>query len=255
MRHTFNRVIAIVIIIAIIFVGCCKAENPDNQKIQEDTVTPLPHNYISVPDAYKSVLFDYYEFVEALFSDDFENKVNNGFFKSPNLKLQYEWNCMVIDSRKGLQNISSESFGYSLYDINNDGVTELLLLREDYFILAVFTISFDKPQLLDAYWYNHRAMILESGNIFVFNDSGADSFEYEIQSLEEDNTIMVHKTFGCDSGNYYVICDGKQVSVSQQEFSNELSKYPKILSDEKKDYMIDCGIMFQSITSGTQGDS
>lgn len=194
---------------------------------------------------YITVLEDYALFVESLFSSSFQMDINSGKFKSPNPNLEYEWFNMIVDSLNGLDEPNISSFGYALKDINGDGITELILLREDYFVLAVFTLDSDKAQLLDAYWYKHRGMILESGELLTLTTSSANIYEYNIQELSNHSAeLSTVKTFGENEKGYYEVVDTETTILDEKSFNGVLSKYPNISSDERKSYMISNGIQF-----------
>ena len=68
-----------------------------------------------------------------------------------------------------------ESLGYSVYDINGDGVPELIVRSEDFFtIYSIFTLRGGKPVLLGAYWSRSRCMLAANGTLYYDGSSGAD---------------------------------------------------------------------------------
>ncbi|MBR2974536.1 MAG: hypothetical protein IKC47_02190 [Clostridia bacterium] len=65
------------------------------------------------------------------------------------------------------QSTSSAKFGYALRDLNGDGVDELVLLQNEYCVLAIFTQHNGKVVLLDSYTDTRSAFIDGNGVIHV----------------------------------------------------------------------------------------
>ncbi len=238
MKKIIYKFIAVVIAVMILFCSC-------DSNNSETTTEYFGKENKQICQEYITVLEDYALLVENLFSPSFENDINSGKFKSPNPNLEYEWFNMIVDSLNGLDEPNISSFGYALKDINSDGITELILLREDYFVLAVFTLDSDKVQLLDAYWYKHIGMILESGELLTLTTSSANIYEYNIQTLSAQSTeLSVVKTFGENENGYYEVVDTEITILDEQSFNSVLSQYPNISSDERKSYMISNGLQF-----------
>ena len=158
----------------------------------------------------------------------FDEQHTNGEFDSPNPELDYNWQNMLMDVATGIDNPNVASFGYAIKDLNNDGIDELLFLREDSFLLAVFTLYNDEPFLLDAFWYRYKGMILENGTVFVHGSNGAADYKYSIRQLNENSTEFTSLlSFGEDGeGKYYKQISDKKEFIDETEFNLLLSEYP-----------------------------
>lgn len=241
MLDLLYKIIAIICSIILLFCSC--VHNSAIDDIEVERIDKL-----DICSEYMIVLNEYLSLVDNLFLDSFEDDVNWGRYKSPEPELQYEWQCMVIDAKEGLINKSTSSFGYALKDINSDNKEELILLRDDYYFLAIFTIEANKAKLLDAFWYKHKGMILESGELFTLTISGSDYYEYNVKLLNPENNELsvIRKLVREDTLCYEFTSQGKTF-LEKNSFDMMVSQYPNISSDEKKTYMVSNGIDFVSI--------
>lgn len=201
----------------------------------------------TLPEQYTQVINDYKQTVAGLFADDFEQKVNDGYFTAPDEALSYEWFCMVINAKKGVDNITPDAFGYALCDLDSDNTDELILLREDYYVLAIYTTAERKAQLIGAYSYKNRGIILEDGSVYNAVSESADTFTHNVYRLESGKLSLV-KVFGSNSGSYYELSDGEEKPITAAEYDTLNANYPA-LSDQSriKEYMSNNGIAFVSL--------
>ena len=193
-----------------------------------------------VPEEYYSLIFDDYKsFVSNICSDEFEDYINN--------QVPVEWFEMSIDARHGIATITEKNFGYSLTDINRDGTQELIFIRDDYFVLAIYTIKDGNPYLLDAFNYKHNGMVLKDGCVFSTMNGGDNYIEYRVQTLEKEHlTLKTVCEFGMnyDLGYYLKDKDSKIKAITEEEFLSILSDYPDLEGGDIKQYLIECGIDF-----------
>ena len=89
------------------------------------------------------------------------------------------------------------AFGYAIKDINGDGVDELVLLKEDYTILAIFTCVDGKPIMVGGYDYYKftttrpyltNCWIYGDGTIYTSDLSGFDRFR--VYRIAEDGKSL-----------------------------------------------------------------
>ena len=210
-----------------------------------------------VPTEYEDALDDYKKLVTYLFSKErLEDLINNGEFNLPEAvtvreEQSEDWFYMAADARQGLYNASPESFGYALYDFDGDDTDELMLLREDCFVLAIYTIESGESKLLDAYSYKDRAILLESGLIYNRISDGA--VDYQIRLLEVcDQKLVTTSEFGYkqESDRYYPykIADGTVQEITVDEFDTLNADYKDIYeADSIKDTVAKLGIEFVSL--------
>lgn len=172
---------------------------------------------------YSQILQDFSDTVEKLLSESSENEFNSSNFIFPDTTLTYEWGSMLIDAKEGLSNPTKASFGYILKDINADKIPELFLVRDDYTILAIFTLSDNKPYLLGAFWSRQKAVVLDSYELYVMRSGGAQDFEYTIEELNENNQLSVIRKFGSDGGSYYEEVNDNIVTITKTGFDELMS--------------------------------
>ena len=207
--------------------------NITNESVLEDT-----------QEKYNQVLDDYTQLVNDLLSENFEDKVNGGNFEAPSTAFDQDWFYMVIDAKKGITNISSSSFGYALYDLDQDGCDELVLMRDDYFILAIFTSSSENAELLGAFYYKNKGIILGDGNVYNIVTDAANIIEYNILQLKNGELSTI-RGFGLNGEQYYSKTYNETKQITESEFNDLRSNYPDISDQSKiKEYMISNGIKF-----------
>lgn len=129
-----------------------------------------------------------------------------------------------------------QTVGYAAKDLNGDGVFELVLFRNDYEVIAIFTTVDGKPFLLDHYWNRKQCSIDHNGQIFVYGYSSADTNSYAIYEIAEDGTSLeLVFEFGMDGyqmvGNialqkYYKVVNGVKASITQKKFEEYMAQYP-----------------------------
>ena len=201
-----------------------------------------------IPAQYTQAISDYKQMVSGLFAEDFEQKVNDGYFESPNDDLSYEWFCMVIDAKQGIDHISPDSFGYALCDLDGDNTDELILLREDYFVLAVYTTVEQEAKLIGAYYYKSRGIILEDGSVYNAVNEAANIFVRNVYRLELGKLSLV-KAFGSNGENYYELSHNGEKQITAAEFETLNANYPTIRDQSQiKEYMSNNGIAFMPLS-------
>lgn len=159
-----------------------------------------------------------------LLSESFEADFNNGKFTAPDDNFSYEWGAMLVDATEGLDKHDVSSFGYILKDINSDNIPELFFVREDYTVLAIFTLNESSPKLLGAFWSRNKVVILDSGDIYTLTNSGAAYFEYTIYTIK-NNQLSVVKRFGMN-GDYYKTMNDEISVIGKSEFEEILEANP-----------------------------
>lgn len=77
------------------------------------------------------------------------------------------------------------SCGYAIKDINADGVDELVLMQDDYTVVAVLSMSNDKPVLLDTYRSRKTCWIDGDGRLHVRGSNGADVGSHTVYKIAD----------------------------------------------------------------------
>ncbi|MCL2105520.1 MAG: hypothetical protein FWH26_00380 [Oscillospiraceae bacterium] len=84
-----------------------------------------------------------------------------------------------------------EDLGYAIYDINGDGVMELMILSRAYYdIHALFTLRGDTPVMLGAYWSRSRCVIDTDGRLYYMGSGGADDTIERVYTLAPGGTSL-----------------------------------------------------------------
>ena len=131
------------------------------------------------------------------------------------------------------------SCGYALKDLNGDGVDELVLLNNEYHVIAVFSYADGKPVLLGNYKSRDRCWIDGEGLLHENGSNGADlstNAIYKIADGGRELELIVE--FGTNGHEwvgdvaytkYYKLVDGERVDISEEEWSELHTRYGKYL--------------------------
>lgn len=152
--------------------------------------------------------------------------------------IDYHWSNMVIDSVQTLHpDKEQEQCGYTLFDLNGDGIDELFWLRRDRSIAAIFTCYEGKPVLVDAFWARSRAYVSQNKELYVNSSSGADNNDFRTYKLLSDGTLQfVRGAYSMydpetDEVRYFEIVPDETVDITEEEFDELLKDYPYELSE------------------------
>ena len=120
------------------------------------------------------------------FHDDIAKKI--GLNKPPQGTTVYKesdllFSCLEIMS-------SDKLLGYAIHDINNDGIPELFILSDDYFIYAIYSIYNDTLVLVGGFWERKDCVIDENGIIYVFETWGFQDGYTASYLLSPDNAEL-----------------------------------------------------------------
>ena len=120
-----------------------------------------------------------------------------------------------------------QSIQYAVKDLNRDGIFELILLCEDYEIVAIFSKVNGKPVLLQHY-KDGNICIDHRGWIYISEGNKSDNFSCAIHQIAENGaSLEMIAKFGYDGhewinnvtvGNYYKTENGQKVSISVEEY-------------------------------------
>ena len=119
--------------------------------------------------------------------------------------------------------------GYAIKDLNGDGVDELVLLTDEYRIIAVYSLINDIPTLLGSYikrdlGWSFRNWIDAEGRIHVVRTDGLDLYHHSIFEISNGHLIELC-TYGYDIfrengvivGKLYQTIHDNTVFITEQE--------------------------------------
>ena len=129
--------------------------------------------------------------------------------------------------------------GYSVKDLNGDGVDELVLMNKDYYVMAIFSYSDGKLALLGNYWDRNFCWIDGDGLLHLNGSNGSDhttNAVYRIADGGEKLDLIVE--FGTNGHEwiddvaytkYYKVVSGQKVSITEGEWNEFAEQYGKYL--------------------------
>ena len=194
---------------------------------------------------YPSILDEYRRFADCeILNDDTGRLFDWDIFSVPEdnnslyheNSFSYHWGCMTGEAKVSSEKYPKmrDAFGYALEDLNGDGSDELILLLQDYTVLAAFSTVDGKPKLLDAFWSRHRCAITDSGLLYTLSSGGATVWFYSILKISpNDNQLLPVEQYGMDTyehpgDGYYKIVDGETHSISKSEFDEFYKRFPSV---------------------------
>lgn len=127
----------------------------------------------------------------------------------------------------------NNAYGYSKKDLNGDGVEELILLTNDYDIIAIFTIYKNKAVMLKGVsggWIdnNGRIYIEKSTGGVVGRDGEAYLYEIKDGSLNCVIGVGYKVNVYLEKEGWYKIENGEKINVSSKEGEEMYSKFDVI---------------------------
>ena len=180
---------------------------------------------------YASILDEYRRFADYSIEGGAAYVFANRVFDTPSFDLAYHWDCMIIEaniwSYRGFPK-TREAYGYALKDLNGNGSPELILLLEDFTVLAVFSMTDGKPNILDAFWPRYSCAITDQGELITHGSSAAAYWADCIWQVSQDDGELIlieeHGLNGMD--NWYKVVDGEKQSIKQSDFDEFCNMYP-----------------------------
>ena len=208
--------------------AACKPSVPkesDNETSTEQTENN-PSNDTSNEEKYKSILDIYKDVVMNL-----DEKVNSKDSPYPEGTKEYEWESAIIVALTTLR-LSTNIPGYAFCDLNKNGNDEMLLLLDDYTVLAIFSFADGKPVLLDNYWNRKKCTIEQDGTIQVYGSGGADTSSFSMFKISDnDKELVLLEEYGTDGHDpetlvthYYKILNGTKTPITVLEYAAALSQ-------------------------------
>ena len=210
----------------------------------EETSTPKPDSSNSIPISvdfsnYDSIITMYRKIVELCLK--YETISHDEYFIFSNDTAR-NWYAKIFQSTlllyphnaDGLDGNSYEKFGYTVKDLNNDNVSELILRLDDHEVISIFTMVNEKPVLMDYYWNRKNCWIDPAGYLHVGGSNGADrSFLqiYRISNQTGELTLLEEGgTDGYDEASggvfYYKLLSNEKIYITEEEYNNWKQSLP-----------------------------
>lgn len=130
-------------------------------------------------------------------------------------------------------------YGYAAKDLNGDGVDELVLMNDDYYIMAVFSYADGKPVLLGNYMPRGSCWIDGDGLLHENGSGGADHSTNAIYKIadggKELELIVEYGTNGHEWIEdvaytiYYKLVNGEKKTITEAEYQALNEQYGKYL--------------------------
>ena len=211
------------------FVSCNNRlfeKSKDDTRSTTEHTENIPSNDISNEEKYKPVLDIYKDVIINL-----DEKINSKDGPYSEGTKEYEWESAMIVPVMTLRR-STNVPGYAFCDLNKNGNDEMLLLLDDYTVLAIFSFADGKPILLDKYWNRKKCAIEADGTIQVYGSGGADTFSFSIYEIAKDDTeLLLLEEYGADGHDpdtlvtrYYKISNGSKTPITVLEYAAALSQ-------------------------------
>ena len=202
-------------------------------RIPLEQETYIPDEKISADFAnYDSIIHMYQKMVETtpLFYYSTWGKSGildyDSLFEIPN-ETAKEWYTTVLNAvlSHDIQDDHFYQYGYTVTDLNNDGIDELILRQYNHRVLAVFSMVDGKPVLLGGYRARYSCWIDPNGLLRVHGSSGAAYFHSCVyQVANGGGELILLEEHGCDGYDestgtllYYKVVDGEKVPLTEAE--------------------------------------
>lgn len=212
------------------FAGCGEIEESEEvtSEIAATTAVPItaeaailpleyPASYRDAPVEYSPVLDEFYRHAQMIYVEDGEAHITGEgeyliepWFSNPN------------------------DLGYAIADINNDGISELLLLNltnfgwgsfEEPFIHALFTLKDDVPVQLGQYWRRKHIQLAADGTIYLVAGHRDHLSSYKLYANATDLTKLTEYNDDGNANCFIGPWDGEQESIAEEEYIVLLKKY------------------------------
>ena len=201
-------------------------ENKDETTSTTEQAENTPSDRISNDEKYNPVLDIYKEVIINL-----DEKMNSKDSSYSEGTKEYEWESAMIVALTTLR-LSNNVSGYAFCDLNQNGNDEMILLLDDYTVLAIFSFADGNPILLDKYWNRKKCAINGDGTIQVCGNGGADTSSFSIFKISDnDKELVLSEEYGTDGHDpdtlhpyYYKISDGTKTSITVLEYAAALSQ-------------------------------
>ncbi len=232
-------------------IAALKGETPDkgdsSDEVMNDSV--LFANYASVLDMYS-------ELVDCFWDNWHEESAEfDAISAQAKNETEKEWCEETYNAIKSFwsdredEAAFKKTYGYAFYDINKDGTDELLLLKDDYHLLAVYTKNEKGPVLLMRFIPRGYGWIDEDGYLQVHGSGGAGYDTYYKYELRGSELVLTVKTLMKDYEGIYTVTyeDGEEQKITEEDFERivraEHSFFPFRSESDYMEFVLESGFM------------
>lgn len=211
-------------------VACATASQQTHQLPEESTTPQAQEETNTNQGAYDDIITQYTALLTA--------KYNGEELPSPNTEYMDEREAAIaealyniVDSRKSAE--SAQDLGYGYKDFDGNGITELVLLSKYTSVSAIFTLSDEKPILLEAnYGVGNSIIFAKRNRFFIRRQSIINSIEKTTFYIcRVDGDTMAYDTVCGATYNqenrqileYFQITGGNKTIIDKDTF-NELTR-------------------------------
>jgi len=127
---------------------------------------------------------------------------------------------------------AQENCYYALKDLNGNGSPELILLINDYELLAIYSLVNGQPVEVYAHIMKGTAVIDASGTLYGYYSGGADIRSWSIRELAPDDSRFIHKEgiYREESSETGVYCyrdtdTGEKTGMSEPDYERLAEQY------------------------------
>ena len=213
-----------------------KSETEYKHTTSDDPVQKSPADYSKILDMYRSI-------IEILPNyEDSKEAIDNccaelGIVDEKEKELFEKLFSSTFDFKKSPP--YNLSCGYATKDLNGDGVDELVLLNNEYYIIAIFSYANGKPILLGNYMPRGSCWIDGDGLLHENSSGGADHSTNAIYKIGDGGKkLELIVEYGTNGHKwiedvtytvYYKLIDGEKTVITEDEYRNLDTKYGKYL--------------------------
>ncbi len=207
-------------------------EIPDTDDVTENTDPPVPPEETSCFASYDSIL-EVLKNISNICAASANIAADRSSYRATlefSSETEREWFDRLFESAVSARYEKDLPYGYSIGDVNGDGVNELLYLREDYMLLAVFSDN-GSPRLIETFTDRYRGYIDTDGKIFTFSadNDRPDAAIYEISegrdSLKTVSALAMTGSGHTEMGAYKLTGD-KREEITRDEYWKLIKEAP-----------------------------
>jgi hypothetical protein len=215
---------------------------PEDSELTKEIKIPLVDKNIGYFESYESIIRLWDLVLESI--EQYDDHVDYAAVFNVTDETHKSWLNKLIVSSLALRNEAHEdkyhhefrnSMGYAIKDLNGDGTYELIFIRNDYRVIAIFTTVNGEPVLLGNYWDRKSCFIDENGLIYEAGSNGSDSSSKAVCRIKNNSKeLEIIAEFGLDGHEwvdgvavqiYFKTASGEKIRITKEEYDSLNSNY------------------------------